>query len=104
VYEKERACNTGSDLAHHLTAAPSSSEAFAGDDAGNAGGASLATSVFVQTRFLKRVLIGAQLGPEFMLPALRFVGSSGTVEWGNFRFNAGLRVGVLLGPTVPRSR
>jgi len=42
----------------------------------------------------------ALFGPAFVMPALRFIGTNGTVQWGIFRFNAGLRIGVILGPPL----
>jgi hypothetical protein len=64
-------------------------------------GAALSASLLVMGRFWQRVLIGAELVPEVVFPTMEFPATGGPLHWGPIRFNAGLRLGVLLGKPVP---
>ena len=49
---------------------------------------------------LGRLLLGLDLGPEFLPSPMHFAGETGTVNWGAVRFNGGLLLGVILGRPV----
>lgn len=77
-------------------------QAHARSDAGLATsvGAALGVSGLLEGRILQRFLFGVEFGPQFSLPSIQFAGATRTIEWGPFRFNAGLRLGVILGPAI----
>jgi hypothetical protein len=53
-------------------------------------------SVILQVRIWHRLLVGVEAGPDFFPSLLR--SPAGNLEWDAARFNAGLRLGVVLGP------
>jgi hypothetical protein len=67
---------------------------------GPSWGAPTALVGLVQGRIGERFLLGVDVGPELYPSPMRFAGSSGAVEWGPVRFNAGLLVGIVLGPPM----
>jgi hypothetical protein len=56
---------------------------------------SFGLSALFQLRISRRLLIGVQAGPEVDFPTLHFSGATGGMDWGPFRFNAGLRLGTI---------
>jgi hypothetical protein len=58
----------------------------------------LSLSALVQVRVFQRFLIGVEAGPDFIPSLLR--SRAGVLEWDAARFNAGLRLGVVLGAPV----
>jgi hypothetical protein len=60
--------------------------------------AALAASALFELRLAHRFLLGVQAGPEIDVPTHRFdAGTNDEVVWGLGRFNAGLRLGIILG-------
>jgi len=57
---------------------------------------SFGLSALFQLRILRRFLLGVQAGPEVDFPTLHFPGMTGGMDWGPFRFNAGLRLGAII--------
>jgi hypothetical protein len=58
----------------------------------------LSLSALVQVRAFRRFLVGVEAGPDFFPSLLR--SARGNLLWDAVRFNAGLRLGVILGPTI----
>ncbi len=55
-------------------------------------------SAIVSFRFWQRFLAGVEFGPDFY--PLQLIAKSTALEWDVVRFTAGLRLGVILGPSV----
>ncbi|HEY2370312.1 MAG TPA: hypothetical protein VGH87_28140 [Polyangiaceae bacterium] len=58
----------------------------------------ISVSALFQLRVFERFLIGVEAGPDFFPSLLR--SRAGVLEWDAVRFNAGLRLGVVLGAPV----
>lgn len=65
-----------------------------------ASGVEIALLGVVQGRLFRRVLVGVEFGPELIDPRLRFQGPVDHRSWGPIRFNAGLRLGIILGEPI----
>ena len=58
----------------------------------------LSLSAVFQLRVWKRLLVGVEAGPDILPSLLR--SPAGNLEWDALRFNAGLRLGIILGKPV----
>jgi hypothetical protein len=64
-------------------------------------GITIPLSAVIQGRLGDRFLMGFELGPELSPAPMRFAGTYGQLEWGILHFNAGLRIGIVLGSPAP---
>jgi hypothetical protein len=72
-----------------------------GDGAANTTAGAAIPLVFVlQGRVARRILLGIDLGPEIFPGTLTFRSVHEAMEWGPFRLNGGLLLGVILGDAV----
>jgi len=59
-------------------------------------------SALFQVRVWQRFLVGVEAGPDFFPSLLR--SPQGNLEWGAVRFNAGLRLGIVLGAAIDAAK